>query len=217
MLRVSEVFHSIQAEGTHTGTPAAFIRLHGCGVRCPWCDTPNTWKYPVQMVKFAELLTAPAESAIVAEVAEEFVAAWVKDQGVGHVVITGGEPFEQDLAPLINLLGQFVQVETSGTVRPSHEVMGLVDWVTVSPKVNMPGGREFCDEMIFLADEIKMPVGRGRDIEDLLILVKDARPETSIWLQPLSLNKKATALCLDAAAWYGWRVSLQCHKMAGIR
>jgi len=217
MLRVSEVFRSIQAEGTHTGTPAAFIRMHGCGVHCPWCDTPYTWKHPVQVVNFAELLTAPAESAIMAEVEEAELAAWVEAQGVGHVVITGGEPLEQDLVPLLKLLVQFVQIETSGTVCPPDEVMGLLDWVTVSPKLNMPGGRGFYDGMIFVADEIKMPVGRGRDIEDLLILVKDARPEISIWLQPLSLNKKATELCFDAAARYGWRVSLQGHKMAGIR
>ena len=40
MLRVSEIFHSIQGEGSRAGLPCVFVRLHGCGLRCVWCDTP---------------------------------------------------------------------------------------------------------------------------------------------------------------------------------
>lgn len=217
MLRVSEVFRSVQAEGTHTGTPAAFIRLYGCGVQCPWCDTPYTWKHPVQSVTFAELVTAPAESPLVAEVAEDDLAAWVAAQGVRHVVLTGGEPLEQPLTPLLQRLPQIVQVETSGTVLPSRETLALIDWLTVSPKVAMPGGRRVRREMIDLAHEIKMPVGRTRDLAHLFDLLEAARPETPVWLQPLSLSPKATELCLRVAAREGWKVSLQHHKTAGMR
>jgi len=38
-LKISEIFHSIQGEGSRAGLPCAFIRLHGCGLRCSWCDT----------------------------------------------------------------------------------------------------------------------------------------------------------------------------------
>ena len=217
MLKVSEVFRSIQAEGTHTGTPAAFIRLHGCGVQCPWCDTPYTWKHPVRTVTFAELCQAPAESLLMAEVDEDDLAAWVAAQEVRHVVLTGGEPLEQSLTRLLERLPQIVQVETSGTILPSPETLALIDWLTVSPKVGMPGGRRLHREMIDLAHEIKMPVGRTRDLAHLFDLLEHARPETPVWLQPLSLSPKATELCLHVAAREGWRVSLQGHKLAGLR
>jgi len=217
VLRVSEVFRSVQAEGTHTGTPAAFVRLHGCGVRCPWCDTPYTWKLPAKTVAFAELVSAPAESPVVAEASEEEIAAWVATQAVGHVVLTGGEPLEQPLTPLLERLPQFVQVETSGTILPSRDTLALIDWLTVSPKVAMPGGRKVHRDMIDLAHEIKMPVGRTKDLVALMDLLEDARPDTPVWLQPLSLSRKATELCIKVAAREGWKVSLQGHKLAGLR
>ena len=219
MLRVSEVFRSVQAEGTHTGTPAAFIRLYGCGVQCPWCDTPYTWKHPVQSVTFAELVAAPAESPLVAEVTEDDLAAWVAAQEVRHVVLTGGEPLEQRLLPLLERLAgaAYVQIETSGTLMPGLETLKRIDWLTVSPKVGMPGGLAVLPEMLDLANEIKMPIGRTRDLANLFDLLDYVRPDTPVWLQPLSLSPKATELCRFVAAREGWKVSLQHHKTAGMR
>ena len=45
MLRLSEVFLSIQGEGPSAGTPAHFIRLQGCDVGCRWCDTKYSWEF----------------------------------------------------------------------------------------------------------------------------------------------------------------------------
>jgi 7-carboxy-7-deazaguanine synthase len=43
MLRVTEIFHSIQGESTHAGRPCTFVRLSGCPMRCVWCDSEYTF------------------------------------------------------------------------------------------------------------------------------------------------------------------------------
>jgi len=217
---ISEVFLSVQGEGAHTGTPSAFVRLYGCSVGCPWCDSAYTWKLPPAKATFGDLLYSEPEQALVAEVDVETLAAWCDQQPADHVVLTGGEPLEQDLAPLLERfaqLGQFVQVETSGTVRPSDDTLSLIDWLTVSPKIDMPGGLAVQTEMLHRADEIKMPVGRERDIAQLQSLLNTLRAHPPVWLQPLSQSAKATRLCIEAAAANGWRVSLQTHKGTWLR
>ena len=44
-LPINEVYWTIQGEGVHTGVPALFVRMQGCAVGCPWCDTKHTWKF----------------------------------------------------------------------------------------------------------------------------------------------------------------------------
>lgn len=218
MYRVSEIFTSVQGEGTYTGTPSAFIRLHGCSVGCPWCDTAYTWKLPPTEVPFENLLYSEPEAALLALADADTLAAWCDQQPAEHVVITGGEPLEQDLVPLLERIGQFVQVETSGTVFPATDTLSLIDWLTISPKFDMPGGLAVREEILHIASEIKMPVGRERDLEQLQeLLNRLPTPHPPIWLQPLSQSPKATRLCIEAAAANGWLVSLQTHKGAGLR
>ena len=111
-LRVNETFVSLQGEGYFTGTPAFFLRLSGCNLKCPFCDT--------QHQSFTEM----SEEEIVEEACRHKLR---------HIVITGGEPALQLTKSLVDKLheaGFFVQVETNGTL-PLPEG---VDWVTVSPK-----------------------------------------------------------------------------------
>lgn len=217
--QVAEVFTSIQGEGAYTGTPAAFIRLHGCSVGCPWCDTAYSWKEPPHPVDFAALTTAEPEQALVASVDVTALVAWVREQGIEHIVLTGGEPLEQDLYPLLIALPDVtVQVETSGTATIPRATRILTDWLTVSPKFGMPGGRAVLPWVVEAADEIKMPVGRALDITRLEELLASIEHQPPVWLQPLSLSPKATALCVEAARRRpGWRVSLQTHKLAALR
>ena len=111
-MRVNEIFYSLQGEGYFTGTPAVFLRLSGCNLKCWFCDTRH---HEAREMK-------PDE--IVAE---------MQQYPSRHLVITGGEPSLQLDREFINLLhehGYFVQVETNGTMRlPSN-----VDWITCSPK-----------------------------------------------------------------------------------
>jgi organic radical activating enzyme len=101
-LDVQSIFHTIQGEGPFAGVPAVFIRLAGCNLQCPGCDTDYTSKRKMMAVE-----------EILAEVKR------VKEPETILVVITGGEPFRQPLGGLIEaLLAKFyaVQLETNGSL-----------------------------------------------------------------------------------------------------
>ncbi|HSP94297.1 MAG TPA: radical SAM protein, partial [Thermoanaerobaculia bacterium] len=76
-IRVTEIFLSIQGEGTRAGFPCAFIRLTGCSLRCVWCDTAYAFHGGREMP--------------VSEAADRVLAL-----GADHVEVTGGEPLEQE-------------------------------------------------------------------------------------------------------------------------
>jgi len=112
-LPVVEVFDSIQGEGVHMGTPATFIRLSGCNLHCPWCDTDHS-----RFKRFT-------------------VDELVKMAHCSMVVITGGEPGIHDLWNLVRALhdnGHYVAVETNGTYSIGKLYRPWIDWVTCSPK-----------------------------------------------------------------------------------
>lgn len=101
MLRITEIFHSIQGESSHAGRPCVFVRLTGCNLRCRWCDSAYTF-------------TGGEKLAL------EDVVDRVKAYGCNLVEITGGEPLAQaEALPLIARLlddGFEVLIETSGSI-----------------------------------------------------------------------------------------------------
>ena len=101
MLRVTEIFCSIQGESTHAGRPCTFVRLTGCPMRCTWCDSEYTF--------------TGGEHISIDEVMRQ-----VRDFGCGLVEVTGGEPLAQREAfTLISRLcddGYEVLIETGGYV-----------------------------------------------------------------------------------------------------
>lgn len=220
ILGVNEIFETIQGEATFTGTPAVFVRLQGCDVGCPWCDTKHTWKLDpaMQVERLVSIVTKIEDTPLYARVSAEQLAQMLTGYDARHVVITGGEPCNYDLAELTERLikmGRTVQVETSGTepVRVAEKA-----WVTLSPKIDMPGRKKVRQDAVDLCNEIKMPVGKWRDVERLIDFVRkyDANHAT-IWLQPLSQSEKATNVCIQAATQHGWRISVQTHKYLGVR
>lgn len=121
-LPVSEIFTSLQGEGTLIGAPSTFVRLSGCNLACRWCDTPYSWKE-------GELL--PPVSLSVAQIAQAVQAP--------RVVLTGGEPLLHDLAPLLAALeGRHVTVETNATLYRDYPAVDL--W-SLSPKLASAGYR----------------------------------------------------------------------------
>lgn len=222
-LPVNEIFNTIQGEGFWTGMPAVFVRLQGCEVGCPWCDTKHTWETgPLLQVPFWEMLSKGGDGAQYARADVSTIMEQIAKRKPGHVVITGGEPCKYDLTRLTTAIfeiGKFAQIETSGTqdIRAHRDT-----WITVSPKVGMPGGFKVLPDAMWMARELKMPVGKQSDIDELDGLLRGLKKGGAplpfeVWLQPLSTSEKATALCVQVATERGWRVSLQTHKFVGLR
>lgn len=213
---VNEVFETIQGEATYTGTPSVFIRLQGCPVGCGWCDTKHTWAKG-DKVSVEEMLEKTEDAATYADISSEALIAMLDGFDANHVVITGGEPCIHDLTEWTKAVcktGRTVQIETSGT----HDIKAADEaFVTVSPKVNMPGKLVVLYEALQRANEIKMPVGKQHDIDVLLSEVIPYIRKVPVWLQPLSQNKGATELCVRRAIQNGWKVSIQTHKYIGVR
>jgi organic radical activating enzyme len=118
VLNVHSVFDTIQGEGPFTGHRAVFVRLAGCNLQCPGCDTNYTSdRKTVHVLDLVSMVKEMRKSPHL-------------------VVITGGEPFRQNITPFVNALGSLgytVQIETNGTLAPSR---GFPRWPTIvcSPK-----------------------------------------------------------------------------------
>lgn len=167
---VHEMFHSFQGEGVHAGRSAFFIRLYGCPVQCPWCDSAGTW-HPKYVPPEVQRLTASAiVEAVVAGTRPEFV------------VITGGEPTIFPLWELVEAfrdIGLPVHLETSG----AFEAKGSFDWITLSPKRwKLP-----LLTMLTRAHEFKFIIERPEDVAFYTGIVDgmtSGTPVPNIWLHP---------------------------------
>lgn len=108
VLPINEIFCSLQGEGYEAGRPCVFVRLAGCHLSCPWCDTPYTWKPGV----FGPQERRPMHL--------EAVLTAVAAYRVPRVEVTGGEPLlHPDTPALLSALadaGYEVSLETSGTL-----------------------------------------------------------------------------------------------------
>ena len=117
-MRISEIFYSVQGEGSLIGVPSAFVRTTGCNLRCSWCDTPYTsWNPEGDELPLSEIL--------------ERVSAYAGR----HVVITGGEPMIAPQTPVLTerlrQAGVHITIETAGTIyAPVH-----CDLMSISPKL----------------------------------------------------------------------------------
>jgi 7-carboxy-7-deazaguanine synthase len=115
-VKISEIFYSIQGEGTLVGVPSVFVRTSGCNLRCTWCDTPYTSWQP------------EGQERSIDSIVDE-----VSSYGASHVVITGGEPM---IAPgveeITQRLTQHITIETAGTV----DAHVRCDLMSISPKLS---------------------------------------------------------------------------------
>lgn len=189
--RVNEVFLSLQGEGFWTGTPMVFLRLSGCNLACPFCDTDFT--------AFREME------------ADEIVAEILRAAGeCRRVCITGGEPLLQLETGLIDALhraGFTIHLETNGTV----EAPDGIDWITVSPKAGLK---------LKKANELKLVFQKP---DESFIESFTSFDAGNFFLQPCDWgdperNAATLAQCveyIESHPW--WRLSLQTHKLLGIR
>lgn len=190
-MKVHEIFRSIQGEGRLAGTPMTFIRLYGCNLSCPWCDSPQ------------DVYTEMSISEITVDREDRWVC------------ITGGEPtIHEELPELINRLqysGHSVAIETNGIrdIIPHN-----VDWLCISPKRTKLSGW-LCER----ADEIKLLVGSGlynaeKELVENLVGWFSKVSLLPIWDDNYEDNlARATELCQA----YQVRLTVQQHKYLGIK
>jgi 7-carboxy-7-deazaguanine synthase (Cx14CxxC type) len=206
---VKEIFYTLQGEGAQTGRPAVFCRFAGCNLWsgreadrasaiCRFCDTDFVGLDGDGGGRFA---TAAA-------LADAVAATWAGGGGTPLVVCTGGEPLLQLDAPVVDALharGFEIAVETNGTQDPPA---GL-DWICVSPKAGAPlrlqRGNEL--KLVYPQDGAEPERFEGLDFDHFFLQPMDG-PEVA------RNTSAALAYCL---AHPRWRLSLQTHKLLGIR
>lgn len=206
---VKELYYTVQGEGANAGAPAVFCRFSGCNLwsglerdrataACKFCDT--------------DFVGTDGAGGGVYESAEELAnlieKAWMGNDDQRMVVLTGGEPLLQIDTPLLTALRSRrfrIAVETNGT----RKVPVGVDWLCVSPKAGAPLTQTE-------GDEIKV-VYPQKDL-DLDALAK--LNFSFFFLQPMdgpdaeNNLRLVTRYCLDNPR---WRVSVQLHKLIGVR
>ena len=196
MYKVNEIFQSLQGEGFHAGTPAVFVRFSGCNLRWSFCDTRHEQGSPMSL--------------------EEILREVMRYPGAPLCVLTGGEPSlfidEAFVEALKHQTGKLIAIETNGT-RP---LPSNLDWVTLSPKTGFDGGEaESC--VLRRCDELKV-VWLGQDLAQY-----DGIEATHRFLQPCycddSVQRQANLHSAVEAvlAHPRWRLSLQIHRVLGIR
>jgi 7-carboxy-7-deazaguanine synthase len=204
ILRIAEIFPSIQGEGLRQGEATLFIRLSGCNLRCSFCDTKYAWEK-------GRGYTLDKVMEKIKELRRCFPARWV--------CLTGGEPLLQDIGPLVRRLkkeGFNIQVETNATLYRNLPV----DWYSISPK---PEKYFFQPQYRKKAKEVKLVVTRNLSLK-LIMKVRKKFPErTPILLQPQSNRKWSKKLGVKLlnqalkADLNNVRISLQLHKVYGLR
>ena len=204
MLRVTEIFRSIQGESTHAGRPCTFVRLTGCPMRCVWCDSEYTF-------------TGGEHYSI------DDVMAQVRAFGCNLVEVTGGEPLAQKEAfRLIERLcddGYEVLIETGGYV----STVGLDERAKVILDIKCPASGEEArndwsniDRLRADKDEVKFVVADEGDWLYAKNLIKERNLESrtrAVLISPawgqLDLQQLAEWI---AASGLNVRMQLQLHK-----
>jgi 7-carboxy-7-deazaguanine synthase len=193
---IVETFHSVQGEGIHTGVSAFFIRLGGCDVACPWCDTKESWNTKLHPQRTVTELIAEVQQA------QPAIA-----------IITGGEPLLHDLTCLTTAIKQQnipVHLETSG----SHPFSGEFDWVTFSPKqFKAPYSTVYPH-----VNELKVVIVNKYDFKWAEQQAALVPPDTIKYLQPEWNTSSSKELIFSYVLQNPqWRISLQTHKLLHVR
>ena len=193
---IVEIFHSVQGEGYHTGTPSIFIRFGGCNLQCSWCDTDfSKW----DRMSITEIMT--------------ILEQWT----TRRIIYTGGEPAMQKLRPLSNELhskGYNIAIETNGTIELKE---GLVDWICVSPKdmlypefsIKQRKGDEL--KVVYTGQDLSMYDNLKKGFDNLFLQPcydesKDAGTNGETFHSTFNIVMQNP----------GWNLSLQTHKWMGV-
>ena len=215
---VKEIFYTLQGEGSHAGRPAVFCRFAGCNLWsgreadratavCRFCDTDFVGAHGLGGGKFADA----------AELAERIASFWPATpagaQGQRFVVITGGEPMLQLDVALIDALhaqGFEIAVESNGTIAAPAGI----DWVCISPKAGSEVVQRSGDELKLVWPQPAEPLA-GHGFADIGQWDFD-----HFLLQPLDdpdADRHREACIAQVMKHPRWRLTLQTHKMLGLK
>lgn len=230
-LAVQEVFYTLQGEGPYAGMPAVFVRLAGCNLACTFCDTEFESKIDNRMP--------------VVDVAEEVSAlALERDFPMRLVVLTGGEPLRQRVVGLVQLLserGIKVQIETAGTLwddelapyieeghlelvcspkTPKIHPM-IVRWCLHYKYIISAEDQSSLDGLpTYSTQRMGLPAAES-NIWRPWAVSENCGVGSTIWVSPCDehdphLNIANTVAARDAALKYGYRLTLQMHKLVNL-
>ena len=193
MLKISEIFYSIQGEGYFVGSASIFIRMYACDLKCGFCDD-----------------TSHRESY--KEYGFEDVLEEIKIFEAKNIVITGGEPSQYNLNDFIIFLknrGYFVNCETNGL---NLNNIKNSDWITYSPKNLNKILRDGFNEIKFLIDK------NDANISEII----EFDSKVPMYLQPINFldtpNMENLKFCVELVKKYPkFRLSPQIHKLIGER
>jgi 7-carboxy-7-deazaguanine synthase (Cx14CxxC type) len=208
--QVKEIYYTLQGEGARSGRAAVFLRFAGCNLWsglerdrpdavCKFCDTDFVGTDGTGGGKFS------TADALALAVAEQWPAG---SEAQPYVVCTGGEPLLQMDDPLVGSLhahGFEIGIETNGTLLPPRGI----EWICVSPKANAELELTSGQELKLVYPQEGAPPERYADLLfDHFFLQPMDGPERE------ANTRAATDYCL---AHPQWRLSLQTHKLIGIR
>lgn len=218
-VQVHEIFATLQGEGPYAGRQAIFVRLSGCNLRCHFCDT--YWSDANDPTMRPEQILAQ-------------VQALIGERGFSLVVLTGGEPLRQDIAPLLHQLinvGQMhVQIETAGTLWQDclHRYPASKLTVVVSPKTprinEVLRWRADAFKYIIRASDMVgergIPISATQRQEQARQLALPT-PGTPVYLSPCDeldeeTNRANRAKVAEIAMEYGHIAGVQLHKILSL-
>jgi organic radical activating enzyme len=202
---VVELFESLQGEGANAGLPALFLRLGGCNLSCPWCDTEYSTFEMVDVETILKRLSAFPRK---------------------HLILTGGEPLIlpalEHLLAQLKEAGYWVALETNGLTNPPQSIRQMLDYVSASPKAHAVA--DYLESrMIRQADEVRIVV--AGDVFDFCKQMRQQIAATRYFLSPCEqqgiMNIDEVLVMLKRLnreeIENPWRLSLQLHKLIGIR
>lgn len=203
---VNSIFYTLQGEGIFSGQPAVFIRLRGCNLQCPFCDTQFD---DGDQIKTEDIINRVKE---------------LSQQRAKLVVITGGEPFLQPIEHLCKYLlkaGFAVQIETNGTLwRPTPKRV----YIVCSPKFDNKGEMFIHQQILRRASCLKFLISKNNAPFNSVPEAIEARARKMglpIYVQPMDerneiSNKENLRWSTKLALEKGYNMSIQLHKLLEI-